>query len=72
MSVAIDAVVLIRLCARRGDVVGVRELADHMGVDDLVVEESLHRLERGGGLVVHRIAGMPFSATALPKTVLAP
>lgn len=68
MSIAIDAVVLIRLCARRGEVVAVRELADYMRVSDLVVEESLMRLERGGGLSVIRLAGIPFSAVALPES----
>lgn len=67
MSLALDATVLILLQEQRGQHLGVRTLADRMQVDDLVVEESLDRLEPGGGLQVRRVAGMPFSAAALNK-----
>lgn len=68
MSVAVDAIVLIKLRERQGESVGVRELADLMQVDDLVVEESLDRLEAGGAVKVNRVAGMPFWGAALPAT----
>lgn len=67
MSVAIDAIVLIKLRERLGDAVGVRELADLMQVDELVVGESFDRLEGHGGVVVKRIVGLPFWAAAMPQ-----
>lgn len=66
MSVAVDAIVLIKLRERQGESVGVRELADLMLVDDLVVEESLNRLEASGAAKVQRVAGTPFWGAALP------
>lgn len=66
MSVAVDAIVLIRLREHQGESVGVRELADLMQVDDQVVEESLDRLEANGTAKVQRVAGLPFWGAALP------
>lgn len=56
MSHAVQALLLIRLDARRGEIVGVQELADHYGLSPDLVRAELEQLHGAGSLQCERTA----------------
>lgn len=67
MSYFVNALLLIRLEGRTGNDVGVRELADHVGVPDPDIEAALNELEHSHKLRVQRQGGLPVSACVMPR-----
>lgn len=69
MSMAVTALLLLRLEARRGEWVAVAELSAHLALVDTVVRAHLLAMESCGTALLRRNAGgMVQAASAPPKT----
>lgn len=62
MSLAVQAIILIRLDARRGEWVGVHELAQHMAAPDMLVVHELQALPASSGVQLRYLAGQVLAA----------